>query len=155
MVLQIEKDEEELNRGLPRLAEAEELAAELSESIIEMETAHTAELAMLRSLHLVEKARLAEVTNAKIAICEDLAKCRADTQQAQWEADMFAREQEESIRELCIRQRDNARLAKRHGEARKEALELAVRWEAAGSPVAHTGNEAELRLTHQRCSLLE
>jgi hypothetical protein len=166
----IDTCENELAKGLPRLSQAEIMESELSQAVIELETAHMEEMATLRALHLeevsdlrvqhatcladIESSRLAEVSNAKITTTEDLGKLRSALQEVEWQSDVFVREQEDAIRELCIKQRDNARLAKRNNEVRQEALDLSVRWEAAAPPSV-SSQDSQLHIAQQRCALLQ
>merc|ERR1719316_1112938 len=96
---------------------------------------HLEEMSRLREQHLshftaIETARLDGMSNSDTGSSEDLDKLRSAVEEAQWQGEVYTREQQDAIRDSCIRQRENARLAKRHGEARQEALELAVKLEA-------------------------
>ncbi|CAE8607839.1 unnamed protein product, partial [Polarella glacialis] len=104
----------------------------------------------------LETARMEEVSGVKEANSEDLSQLRSALEAARWQAEVYIREQQDAVREVCLRQRENARVAKRHGEARQEALELAVRLEAlkaaeAGAPA----REAELQAVRRRYALLQ
>eukprot|EP00929_Paragymnodinium_shiwhaense_P070991 TRINITY_DN36068_c0_g1_i1.p1 TRINITY_DN36068_c0_g1~~TRINITY_DN36068_c0_g1_i1.p1 ORF type:complete len:715 (+),score=182.11 TRINITY_DN36068_c0_g1_i1:112-2256(+) len=163
---------QELERGWPRLADAEDAEAQCGEAIAELETAHAEEVAILRSMHLeelsdmrarhaagigeIEAARREEVSSLKAQIAEECGNLTTSREAALWQADVYVREQQDAVREVCLRQRENARLAKRHGEARQEALELSVKLEALRA--ASTGapaREAELNAVRQRCHLLQ
>lgn len=164
--------QEELASGLPRLAEAEDAEAECAEAISQLEAAHTEEMAVLRSVHLEEmselraehaasaaemgSARQEELSSLLTASAEETSRLRAAIDAARWQSDVYLREAQDASREACLRQRETARVAKRHGEHRQEALELAVRLEAlrateAGAPA----REAELQAVRQRYVLLE
>lgn len=164
--------QDEIAIGQPRLSEAEGLAAELSQAIGDMEAAHQEEVAKgcsshveeledLRNQHALhftqtEAARLAALSDAEVGSSEDVQQLRTAVEEARWQGEVYTREQQDAIRESCIRQRENSRLSKRHGEARQEALELAVKLEAmraadAGAPA----REAELHIVRQRCALLK
>jgi hypothetical protein len=168
---EIQVSREELARGWPRLADAEAMASGLSKSISDMETTHTDEIAMLRSVHSDDMSELGrkhdlqitELEHAKLGEegmtalgLEDLQKLQSEIDEIRWQGEVYIREQQDAIRESCMRQRENTRLSKRHGEARQEALELAVKLEAmraadAGAPA----REAELHIVRQRCALLQ
>mmetsp|Transcript_139807 Transcript_139807/g.257382 ORF Transcript_139807/g.257382 Transcript_139807/m.257382 type:complete len:723 (+) Transcript_139807:78-2246(+) len=169
---EIDTHHEEIKRESSRLAESEDMDAECKATISQMEAAHTAEISMLRSCHCeemaeirglhstrraeIETARLDEISALKTGHSEDLSKLRSAIEAARWQSEVYIREQQDAVREVCLRQRENARLAKRHNEARQEALELAVKLEAmraaeAGAPA----REAELHVVRQRCMLLQ
>jgi len=164
--------QEELTNGWPRLAEAEDAEAECATAIMEMERAHADELEALETLHAeelaelkkqhavaiteMEAAKLEEVASLKAASAEELSSLRSALEAARWEADVFRREQQDLVRETCLRQRENARLAKQTSEARQEAIDLSVKLEAlktaeAGAPA----REAELQAVRQRYQLLQ
>lgn len=163
---------EELERGWPRLAEAEDAAFECTTAIGQLEQAHAEEVAVLTANHLEELSSLQaeqadrmseledrgreELATLKANNEDELRSLRASLEAARWEADVFRREHADIIRETCLRQRENTRLAKRFGEARQDGLELAVKLEAlraseAGAPA----REAELQALQHRKAMLE
>eukprot|EP00928_Gymnodinium_smaydae_P100717 TRINITY_DN9947_c0_g2_i3.p1 TRINITY_DN9947_c0_g2~~TRINITY_DN9947_c0_g2_i3.p1 ORF type:complete len:725 (+),score=170.22 TRINITY_DN9947_c0_g2_i3:61-2235(+) len=163
---------QELERGWPRLTDAEDAEAQCIEAIAELELAHAEELAHVRSAFTeegadlrarhatrmaeIEGARQADLAQIRAAHAEELLLLRSAFEDSEWQAEVYVREQQEAVREACIRQRENARIAKRCSEARAEALELAVKLEALraagrGAPA----REAELEAVRQRCSLLQ
>eukprot|EP00930_Biecheleria_cincta_P072249 TRINITY_DN59677_c0_g1_i1.p1 TRINITY_DN59677_c0_g1~~TRINITY_DN59677_c0_g1_i1.p1 ORF type:complete len:695 (-),score=145.18 TRINITY_DN59677_c0_g1_i1:152-2236(-) len=163
---------DELARGRPRLAELEEDEAECAAAIAELEAARKEEIAVLRSIHMEEMADMRaehaanvaefekhsakEVAHIKTDHCEQMAQLRSASESARWQADVYVREHQDAVRELCIRQRENARLAKKHGEVRQEALELAVKLEALkAAEVGAPAREAELQAMHRRYALLQ
>eukprot|EP00931_Biecheleriopsis_adriatica_P026439 TRINITY_DN16096_c0_g2_i1.p1 TRINITY_DN16096_c0_g2~~TRINITY_DN16096_c0_g2_i1.p1 ORF type:complete len:666 (+),score=164.91 TRINITY_DN16096_c0_g2_i1:161-2158(+) len=163
---------DELREGLPRLAELEDDEAECEAAIAQLKAAHTEEVVVLKSIHMeeladlrsqhaakvaeLEAAKVDQVTTLKRSSNEELSQLRSALESARWQAEVYVREQQDAIREVCLRQRENARLAKKHGETRQEALELAVRLEAlkaaeAGAPA----REAELQAVRRRYALLQ
>lgn len=163
---------DELAHGWPRVAESEDADIECAEAASNLEAAHAEEIATLRSSHLedvsvtrsrhasrmaeMEAVRHEEVTNVRVGNAEELGSLKVALEGAKWQADVYVREQQDAIREVCIQQRENARLAKQHGEARQKLLELAVRMEAlraeeAGAPA----REAELQALRQRYLILQ
>ncbi|CAJ1375367.1 unnamed protein product [Effrenium voratum] len=104
----------------------------------------------------VEQAKTAQIDEMKRSSMEEIEQLRSALAAARWQADVYVREHQDAVREICLRQRENARLGKRHAEARQEALELAVRLEQlraveAGAPA----REAELQAVRQRYILLQ
>lgn len=163
---------DELARGRPRLAELEEDEADCGAAIAELEAAHKEEMAVLKSIHMEEMADMRaehaanvaefekhsakELAQIKMEHCEQTTQLRSASESARWQADVYVREHQDAVRELCIRQRENARLAKKHGEARQEALELAVKLEALkAAEVGAPAREAELQAVHRRYALLQ
>jgi len=163
---------EELDHGWPRLTDAEDAEAQCTAALGVLEASHSEEVAVLRSLHHeeiadararhasrmgeIEAARQEEVAMLKVGNAEELSNLKSALENAQWQADVHVREQQDAVRETCLRQRENARLAKRFGESRQEVLELAVKLEAiraatAGAPA----REAELHAINQRSMLLQ
>uniref|UniRef100_A0A7S4VLF9 Uncharacterized protein n=1 Tax=Alexandrium monilatum TaxID=311494 RepID=A0A7S4VLF9_9DINO len=163
---------EEVRQGWPRLGEAEDAEAECESAISELRSAHTEEVAVLKSQHLEEMAeirgrhaerfaeleamRCDEVSQVKQAQTEELSDLRKAVDGARWQAEVYVRETQDFVREVCLRQRENARIAKRHAEARHEAMELCVKIEAArametGAPA----REAELQAVRHRYALLQ
>jgi len=164
--------QEELEQGWPRLIDAEDAEAQCAQAAADLESSHATEMAVLRSSHLeemadmrsrhatsmaeVEAARQEEVSGVKVANVEELGRLKAALENAQWQADVYVREQHDSVREICLRQRENSRLAKRLAEARQEALELTVRLDAMrASTEGAPAREAELQAIRTRCALLE
>eukprot|EP00439_Symbiodinium_sp_Y106_P080320 s735_g19.t1 len=103
----------------------------------------------------LERARREQVDELKRSNAEESDQLRSALESARWQADVYVREHQEAVREICLRQRENARLAKKHSESRQEALELAVRLEAlkaaeAGAPA----RQAELQAVRHRYNLL-
>lgn len=163
---------DELAHGRPRLAEVEEDEAECAAAIAELEAAHKEEIAVLKSMHMeemadmraehaanyaeVEKLSTKEITQIKMDHSEHMTQLRSASESARWQADVYVREHQDAVRELCLRQRENARLAKKHGEVRQEALELAVKLEALkAAEVGAPAREAELQAVHRRYALLQ
>lgn len=162
---------EELERGWPRLAEAEDAEAEAAAAIVELQGAHAEEVAVLTSCHTEELAELraehatcfAEIEDSKreelaalrAASAGELDGLKAALEAARWEAGVFRREHQDVIRETCLRQRENVRLAKRHWEARQEAMEFTARLEGLRAAAAGTpAREAELQSLRHRYVLL-
>lgn len=163
---------EELKEGLPKLAELEDDEAECAGAIAQLEASHTEEVALLKALHTeeleelrcehavkiaeLERSKTEQIDELRRVSTEEIDQLRSSLSAARWQADVYVREHQDAVREICLRQRENARLAKKHGEARQEALELAVRLEAlraaeAGAPA----REAELQAVRQRYVLLQ
>merc|ERR1740138_839785 len=120
------------------------------EEIADMRAEHAANVAEF------EKHSSKELAQIKTEHCEQTTQLRSASESARWQAAVYVREHQDAVRELCIRQRENARLAKKHGEVRQEALELAVKLEALraaehGAPA----REAELQVVRQRCEMLK
>lgn len=121
---------------------------------------HKQEVEELRCQHALkvaelERARREQVDELKRSNAEESDQLRSALESARWQADVYVREHQEAVREICLRQRENARLAKKHSESRQEALELAVRLEAlkaaeAGAPA----RQAELQAVRHRYNLL-
>jgi len=162
---------EELAEGLPKLAELEDDEAECAGALAQLEAQHTEEVSLLTTLHKqeveelrcqhalkvaeLERARREQVDELKRSNAEESDQLRSALESARWQADVYVREHQEAVREICLRQRENARLAKKHSESRQEALELAVRLEAlkaaeAGAPA----RQAELQAVRHRYNLL-
>ena len=163
---------EELKEGLPKLAEFEDDEAECAGAIAQLEASHTEEVALLKALHAeeleelrcehavkiaeLERSKTEQIDELRRVSTEEIDELRSSLSAARWQADVYVREHQDAVREICLRQRENARLAKKHGEARQEALELAVRLEAlraaeAGAPA----REAELQAVRERYVLLQ
>ncbi|CAK9112804.1 unnamed protein product [Durusdinium trenchii] len=163
---------QELEEGLPKLSEFEDDEAECAGAIAQLEASHTEEVALLKALHTeeleelrcghalkvaeLERSKAEQIDELKRVGTEEIDQLRSALGAARWQADVYVREHQDAVREICLRQRENARLAKKHGEARQEALELAVRLEAlraaeAGAPA----REAELQAVRQRYVLLQ
>jgi len=162
---------EELAEGLPKLAELEDDEAECAGALAQLEAQHTEEVSLLTTLHKqeveelrcqhalkvaeLERARREQVDELKRSNAEESDQLRSALESARWQADVYVREHQEAVREICLRQRENARLAKKHSESRQEALELAVRLAAlqaaeAGAPA----RQAELQAVRHRYNLL-
>lgn len=162
----------ELAKGYPMLAEEEERDCQLGEAINRLERHHTGEITDLQTKHhekmAEERAKHAtllaeresmyqqQLTALRVGASEEQSALRAKLEDARWQAEVYVREQQDAIREVCLRQRENARIARRHGEARQEALELAVRLEALraaedGAPA----REAEVHALRKRQTLLQ
>jgi hypothetical protein len=115
----------------------------------------------LHSLHAsqftdMEASRLGDGFDTNIEGADELDRIRSAVEEARWQGEVYVREQQDAIRESCIKQRENSRLAKRHSEARQEALELAVKLEAMrAADAGASAREAELHIVKQRCDLLQ
>ncbi|CAE7308616.1 alkbh6 [Symbiodinium natans] len=121
-----------------------------SKEIEELRCQHALKVAEL------EHARREQVDELKRSNTEEMDQLRSALEAARWQADVYIREHQDAVREICLRQRENARLAKKHSETRQEALELAVRLEAlkaaeAGAPA----RQAELQAVRHRYALLQ
>jgi len=159
-------------RASSSLMVAEEAQTESKAATAELDALHKQEIAALNSRHSdtlaelreqhaghmaqLERSRQEELQSLQTAHAEELGNLRTTLEDAHWQADTFARERQDMILEVCLRQRENARVAKRHAAVHQEALDLAVKLEALR--VAETGTparEAELQAMRHRHSLLQ
>lgn len=143
---------EELKEGLPKLAELEDDEAECAGAIAQLEASHTEEVALLKALHTeeleelrcehavkiaeLERSKTEQIDELRRVSTEEIDQLRSSLSAARWQADVYVREHQDAVREICLRQRENARLAKKHGEARQELPEML---DAAGSLLGWLG----------------
>lgn len=168
-------NQQELTTLRPRCNVALEAASRTAAKIADIEAEHTAEMAKLRSDYLEEVAALRarqtqrmseleagrsqEVSGLKAEYAGEVAKLRGNIQEVVWQGDGYLREQQDYVRDLCLRQNENSRLFKQHCEARREAMSYAVQIEAyraaGGSRDTMKLRQAEFQATKRRCELLE
>ncbi|CAE7903804.1 Alkbh6 [Symbiodinium sp. KB8] len=112
-----------------RWFEVEELRCQHALKVAELERARREQVDELKRSN-AEAAVRPEGAGSATRAWQESDQLRSALESARWQADVYVREHQEAVREICLRQRENARLAKKHSESRQEALELAVRLEA-------------------------
>jgi len=154
------------------LVEAEAADEELKLAIAAAEAAHESEVAALKQEHeaqleelrtnhaeaisALEAWRTEELSSLSDAHQEERSSLELALEGARWDSEVLRRETQEMIRETCLRQRENARLAKEIGQARQEAIDLSVKLEALrGSDEGASAREAELQAVRRRYELLQ